>query len=54
MVIIDILYLWSRIDEDVFTLQQVRSDNDASEVDKLGPFGTFWDNLKDFTTSLDI
>ena len=41
---------------------QVRSDNDASEVDILGHFGKFWDilghfgtlwdNLEDFTTSI--
>ena len=28
--------------------EQVRSDNDASEVGILGHFGTFWDNLGHF------
>ena len=32
-------------------MKQVRSDNDASEVDILGHFRTFWDNLEDFMTS---
>ena len=28
--------------------EQVRSDNDASEVDILGYFGTFWDIMGQF------
>ena len=34
--------------------EQVRSDNDASEVGILGHFGTFWDNLGHFGTTWDI
>ena len=30
--------------------EQVRSDNDASEVGILGHLGTFWDNLGHFGT----
>ena len=30
--------------------KQVRSDNDASELDILGYFGTFWDILRPFGT----
>ena len=33
--------------------KKVTSDNDASEVDTLGHFGTFWDNSEDFLTSLE-
>ena len=46
-----------------FLSKQVHSDNNASEVDILGHFGTFWDilghlgtfwdNSEDFLTSLD-
>ena len=32
------------------TKEQVRSDNDASEVGILGHFGTFWDILGYFGT----
>ena len=33
--------------------EQVRSDNDASELEILGYFETFWDKSEDFLTSLD-
>ena len=33
--------------------KQVRSNNDASEVDILGHFGTFWDILGHFGIFLD-
>ena len=37
-------------------VKQVHLENDASEVDILGPFGTFWDisdNLEGFMMSLE-
>ena len=34
--------------------KQVHSDNDASEVDILGHFGTFWDILGHFGISWDV
>ena len=45
----------SRIKSDpfIFLEEQVHSDNDVSEVDILGHFGTFWYNSEDFLTSLD-
>ena len=33
--------------------EQVRSDNDASELDNMGHFGTFWDNSEEFLTNLE-
>ena len=30
-----------------------KKNNDASGLDILGHFGTYWDNLKDFATSLE-
>ena len=34
--------------------EQVHSDNDASEVDILGHFETFWDNSEDILTCLEF
>ena len=34
-------------------VKQVRSDNDASELDILGHIGTFWENLEDFLMGLE-
>ena len=37
---------------EVLLLQQVRSDNDAPELDILGHLKTFWDNSEDFGQNL--
>ena len=35
------------------SFEQVHSDNDASELEILGHFGTIWDNSEDFMMSLE-